>query len=175
MRRGAAPDSACRSRDLVLTRRPGMSGPIPRALSELHPDLVLHGSQEDSRHEPNQVSDLHPDLVLREVPGDSVERSPHARRRRTPRHWTLRRVSRPRPTWIAGCLFSRRSSLRPFPQPPLVEVLRIAGEPPRLRLALPALAALRPCARDLPRAYALVGPEPTPAVTTRTSVSHARW
>jgi hypothetical protein len=91
--RGAAPDSACRSRDLVLTRHRGKSWPICRALSELHPDLVLHGPQEDSCHEPNQVSDLHTNLVLREVPGNSVERCPHSRRRRPARRGTLRRVS----------------------------------------------------------------------------------
>jgi len=89
----AAPDSAWMRGGLVLTGLAGDSWPIRRALSDLRPDLVLHGHQENSCHEPNQVSDLHPDLVLREVPGNLVERSPHSDRRREARYRTLRRIS----------------------------------------------------------------------------------
>jgi len=58
---------------------------------------------------------LHPDLVLREVPGNLVERSPYADRRRPARYKTLRRISWPIAAGISGRLFSRRRRFRPLP------------------------------------------------------------
>ena len=142
----------CRSPALVFRDRRGMSSGFLSHIMALGPHLVLRVPDEESAEYPKEVGALDPELVLREIPGKSVERSPHPQRLR-------RRL---------------RSCARLHP--PRGEVVRVGLAPLRLGLCAAPQFALRRGTRALPVSDTRVRQKPLPTEATRPTAqrAHAR-
>ena len=127
-----------------LFRRNGKCAGKPHRMSDIRPELVFRGTQEDSAQNPNEISALTPELVFRQIPGKLVQRRRHAQR-------FGRRI---------GC---NRALLDPVSG----RVLPVPHPPARLRLTAPRGLALGLAAGPLPRSDSRVRPKPPPANRAR--------
>ena len=127
-----------------LFRRNGKCAGKPHRMSDIRPELVFRGTQEDSTQNHNEIGAFSPELIFRQIPGKLVQRRRHSQR------------------------FGRRIGCdRALLDPVSGGVLRVPDAPVRLRLTAPRCLTFWLAAGPLSRSDSRVRSKPPPANRAR--------